>query len=215
VAGVLSVALVATAIAFHSGPGKTSGATTTTPPSRTLTTARPTPRALPDPVTPIAVSVYDSDDGSEGLGTAGRLLTGGPGWQTNQYCQDYATRGGVLKSTGLIFDLGAPTRITGATVDIGIPGADLELWAADPSVTAWPAVRHQPPAGFTKVASSPAAHTGGTTVFTFADVTTRYVLVWFNGRLPVTPNPNRAILCAHSDGNLYGDSITAVRFSRG
>lgn len=214
VAGVLSVALVATGIAMQSGGGRSSGPTTTTPPVHAATTAGPTRGGTADLLSPIAVSVYDSDDGSEGESMVAGFLGGGPAWRTNEYCQNYATRAWKPKGTGLVFDLGAPSRIGGATVEVGRPGAELEVWAADPSVKGFPVVRpNQPPAGFEKIGS--VAATSGTSTITFADVTTRYVLVWFNGVLPAELNPDNVIKCAHSDGYVYGDAIVAVRFTRG
>jgi hypothetical protein len=214
-AGVLSVALVAATVAMYGGGGA-GKAPVVGGPAPTKVSQNPTtvPSAA-KVITPVGVSVYDSDDGSEGNGSAKQLLEGTGAWQTNQYCQDYATSEGLPKSTGLIFDLGAATRFGDVTVSVGIPGANLEMWTADESNTASPGIRpHQPPAGFTKAAG--AADTGTTVVLSPAHtVTTRYVLVWFTRTLPAVPNPDASIHCAHSDGHLYGDSITAVRFARG
>jgi hypothetical protein len=215
VAGVLSVALVAAGVVTHTGgphPATYKGPAVTSPGpvSQSSTTS-----AKSDLVNPVGVAVYDSDDGSEGLALAAKVLTGTGQWETRQYCQTFATYRGLQKSTGLVFDLGAATRIAGATVSIGLPGADMEMWTADTSVTGMPDVRPgQPPAGFTKQASVNAATS--TVVFT-ADhpITTRFVLVWFTHRLPAVPNPDRSIHCLHDDGNLYGDTITKAVFTRG
>jgi putative peptidoglycan lipid II flippase len=216
VAGVLSVALVAATVAMHGGGGGTGKLSNTTgPASSTSTSAAPTSQTPANLVLPKAVSVYDSDSGSEGAATVNRLLSGTGAWETNQYCSPFATYAGLRKRTGVVFDLGSPTRIADATVSIGIPGADVEMWVADPSVQSAPAVRPgQAPAGFTKVAA--AADAGTTAALSPAQpVTTRFVLVWFTGLLPAVANPSPHIHCAHSDGHLYGDSITGVRFSRG
>lgn len=225
VAGVLSVALVAATVAMYGGGGGGGGGTAKVPggtgpavasPTTSAATAAPS-KAVADVVVPTGVSVYDSDAGTEGGQSVHKLLSGTGAWVTNQYCQKVATSDGRPKGTGLIFDLGTPTSLAAATVDIGVPGAELEMWAADPSLQTPPAVRRgQPPAGFTKVAATDAAT--ATTVLTPArPVTTRYVMVWFGGTLPAVPNPDTSIHCAHADGdgNRYGDSISAVRFSRG
>ena len=114
-----------------------------------------------------------------------------------------------------VVDLGTATRLTSVTVSVGTPGADLEMWAADPSTTAMPILRPGgTPVGFTKVSS--ATDVGLTVVFAPAQaVTTRFVLVWFT-TLPAVPNRVvPSIHCAHSDGHLYADSIAAVHFTRG
>ncbi|ACU75606.1 hypothetical protein Caci_6761 [Catenulispora acidiphila DSM 44928] len=227
VAGVLSVALVAATVAMYGGGGGTArvpggtgsgvaSPTVSAATAVTAVTAAPS-KAVADVVVPTGVSVYDSAAGTEGGQSVHKLLSGTGAWVTNQYCQKVATSDGRPKGTGVIFDLGTPTPIAAATVDIGVPGAELEMWAADPSLHTPPAVRPgQPPAGFTKVATTDAAT--ATTVLTPAQpVTTRYVMVWFGGALPAVPNPDISIQCAHADGdgNRYGDSISAVRFSRG
>jgi hypothetical protein len=215
VAGVLSVALVATGVAMHSGgphPATYKGpvATGPGPVSQSTTTA-----AAAGGINPVAVAVYDSDDGSEDNAAVAALLAGTAPWETRQYCQDFATQAGVRKGTGLVFDLGAATRVAGMTATIGVPGADMEMWTADPSMTDMPNVlRGLPPEGFTKQAAVNA--TTSTAVLTAAHpITTRFVLVWFNDRLPAVPNPSAGIHCAHDDGQRYGDSIAKVVFTRG
>ncbi|MEY9932842.1 hypothetical protein ABH926_007493 [Catenulispora sp. GP43] len=214
-AGVLSVALVAAGIAMQGGGGGAAKTPALTGPTRTSQAPTTAPSSPADLIKPADVSVYDEDDGSEDTPGAAAVLAGTGAWTTNQYCQRFATYEGVVKSTGLVFDLGQATTLADATVDIGIPGAGLEMWAADPSVQAMPAVRPgQPPAGFTKVAAAENAETK--TVLTPArPTTTRFVLVWFTTPLPAVPDPDKSIRCAHDDGNLYGDSITAVQFARG
>lgn len=213
-AGVLSVALVATGIAMQGGGGaaKTPALTGPTRTSQAPTTAPSTAAAL---IKPVAVGVYDEDDGTEGKPGSDGVLTGTGAWTTNQYCQPFATHAGITKSTGLVFDLGRATTLADSTVDIGIPGAGLEMWVADTSIQTMPAVLPgQPPAGFTKVAD--AENAAKQTVLTpKVPITTRFVLVWFTHPLPSVPNPDKSIRCAHDDGNRYGDSITAVQFARG
>lgn len=216
VAGVLSIALAATAIAVNTGGTKTAPGVTsvgTTKPSQVQTSATaPTTKVI----TPVAVSVYDSDDGSEGKDMADRFLAGGGPWQTREYCQAFATTGGVAKGTGLVFDLGVATHPLTVSVDIALPGADMEVWASDSSVT-WPVpvVSNQPPHGFMRAASVPASQSAGTNVFHLTGFDSRYILVWFSGKLPATPNADKNIKCARDDGNRYGDAITAVKFTRG
>ena len=215
VAGVLSAALVAATIALHGGGGTGKAPAVTRPETTSQSSTTASPPAQSDSVLPTGISVYDSDNGTEGESTVNQLLAGNGTWTTSQYCQNYATFEGLHKSTGLIFDLGAPTSITSATVSIGFPGADVQMWAADSSDQSPPAVRPgQPPAGFTKVAGATDAAVT-TTLSPAQPVTTRYVLVWFTGNLPALPNADPTIHCAHSDGHLYGDSITGVRFGRG
>ncbi|MEZ0109183.1 hypothetical protein ABH920_003193 [Catenulispora sp. EB89] len=216
-AGVLSVALVAAMVAMQGGGGAAKAPVPVGGPGQTKVSQNPTTveSSAAKGITPVAVSVYDSGDGLEGSDAVKGLLSGTGAWETYQYCQDRATYQGVPKSTGVVFDLGAATSIGEVTVNVGVPGASLEMWTADGSDTAVPGIRpNQPPAGFTKVAG--VAEAGTTVVLSPAHpVTTRYVLVWFTGALPVVPNPNPAIACAHDDGRRYGDSITAVRFARG
>lgn len=214
VAGVLSVALAATVIAMNGGPARTSPGATIVPtkPSQIQTTTARQTRVI----TPTAVSVYDSDNGTEGKSLADQLLAGTGAWQTNQYCQSHATHDGILKGTGLVFDLGAATHPLTVSVDVALPGADMEVWAGDSSVT-WPVpvLQGQPPAGFTKAASVPASQSAGTNVFHLTGFMTRYVLVWFSGTLPAVPNGDTMIKCAHEDGYRYGDAIKAVKFTEG
>jgi hypothetical protein len=213
VAGVLSIALAATAIAMNTGPAKTSPGATIIPtkPSQSQTTAA----AQPKTIAPIAVSVYDSDNGTEGKAMADQFLAGGGPWQTNQYCGSHATHDGLLKGTGLIFDLGVPTHPLTVSVDVALPGADMEVWAGDSTVT-WPVpiLQNQPPAGFMKAASVPASQSAGTNVFRLTGLT-RYVLIWFSGTLPAVPNGDTTIKCAHENGDRYGDAIKAVKFTQG
>lgn len=216
VAGVLSIALAATAIAMNTGPAKTSPAVTavyTTKPSQVQpSTTAPQPKTI----TPTAVSVYDSDDGTEGKPLAVQLLAGTGAWQTDQYCVSHATRDGRPKGTGLIFDLGVPTHPITVAVDVALPGADMEVWAGDSSVT-WPVpiLPNQPPAGFMKAASVPASQSAGTNVFHLTGFMTRYVLIWFSGTLPAVPDGEATIKCANDNGYRYEDAIKAVKFTQG
>ncbi|WP_194925128.1 hypothetical protein [Catenulispora pinisilvae] len=219
VAGVLSVALAAAAVTMHgggggAGKGSATTHTTSTPVSQAPTA--PSTSSTSNRVAPVGVSVYDSDNGEEGKGTVNKLLSATGAWTTDQYCGQYATRAGMAKGTGVVFDLGGATSIGSVTVNVGTPGANLEMWTADDSsVGGAPVIRPgQPPAGFTKVAS--ATDVGSTTVLTPAKpVKTQLVLIWFTGALPLVPNPDSTIPCAHDDGHRYGDSITAVQFTRG
>lgn len=222
VAGVLSVALAAAAVTMHGGgggAGKGSAAThtTSTPVSQAPTaTSTSSASSTSNRVTPVGVSVYDSDNGTEGTGTVNQLLSGTGAWTTDQYCGKYATHAGMAKDTGVVFDLGGATSIGSVTVSVGTPGASLEMWTADDATVGGPpAIRlGQPPAGFTKVAST--TDIGSTAVLTPAKpVKTQLVLIWFTGALPPVPNPDSTIHCTHDDGQRYGDSITSVQFTRG
>lgn len=228
VAGVLSVALVTVMVTTHGGGGGGAGtrrastpASASTPPPgsayRTILPGPYNPRAdVAHLLKPVSVSVYDSDDGSEGRGpSVNGLLKDAGSWSTNLYCQNRPTLGGVPKGTGLIFTLADTTLLSSATVDIAIPGASLEMWTAeDPTTTAIPAVRPgQPPAGFKKVAA--VTSTGVKAVLKPAKpVKTRLVLIWFSGKLPVATLADPKIKCANSDGKLYGDTIAGIGFTR-
>jgi putative peptidoglycan lipid II flippase len=164
-------------------------------------------------LTATSVSIYDSDDGSEGKGYIVGNQISSKGWSTSQYCQDYATQHGSKKSTGLVFDLGSVKTVTSASVTIGTGGAAMEMLAADSTVASAPTPSgNTTPAGFTKVAS---ADPGGTTVTLTANspVSTRFVLIWFTSPLPASPTPDMGITCAHNDGKRYGDSIMSVKFN--
>ncbi|MBS2539663.1 hypothetical protein KGQ20_43665 [Catenulispora sp. NF23] len=216
VAGVLSVALVAAAVTMHGGGGGAGKSPAATHTTSTPVSQAPTAPTTSNRVTPVGVSVYDSDNGTEGKGTVNQLLSGTGAWTTDQYCGKYATHDSMAKDTGVVFDLGGATSIGSVTVNVGTPGASLEMWTADDSTVGGPpAIRPgQPPAGFTKVAS--ATDVGSTAVLTPAKpVKTQLVLIWFTGALPPVPNPDDVIHCGHDDGQRFGDSITSVQFTRG
>ncbi|MEY9927177.1 hypothetical protein ABH926_001802 [Catenulispora sp. GP43] len=213
VAAVVAVALLAYTMFSGSGSKGNQNAGNTNSTSAPPSTGGSSQAPADANITPAAVSVYDEDDGSEGKGYLTGNQIGDKGWVTNQYCQAYATHSGSQKSTGLIFDLGSAKSVSNATVTIGTAGAAMEMWAADPSVTAAPSVvGGQPPADFKKIAS---ADPGSTTVTlkASAPANTRFVLIWFTKPLPAVPTPDKTIHCAHDDGNRYGDSIVSVKFN--
>ncbi|HEY3478083.1 MAG TPA: hypothetical protein VGL02_04205, partial [Streptomyces sp.] len=184
-------------------------ATTSSAPATTGSSSAPPATG----VTAAAVSIYNSDS-TEAEGQLVNNQIGDKGWFTNQYCSPTPTYNGDPKGTGLVFDLGSAKSVTSATVTIGTAGAAMEMWTADPSVTAAPAVvSGKPPAGFTHVVSTDA---GTTTVTLKADSpkTTRFVLIWFTKTLPAVPNPDLTkIKCGKETGNRYGDSIMSVKFN--
>ena len=211
-AAVVAIALLAyTMFNGSSSKGNQNAGNTSTSNSQTSTTGSSQAPASSD-ITAASVSIYNSDPTS----SEGQLLNnqiGDKGWVTNQYCGDEATFNGNPKGTGLIFDLGSVKTISNATVTIGTAGAAMEMWTANSSVTAVPAVAGgQPPTGFTKSAS---ADPGSTTVALKAGspVSTRFVLIWFTKPLPAVPNPNPQITCAHGSSSRYGDSIMSVKFN--
>jgi serine/threonine protein kinase len=161
------------------------------------------------------VSLYDSDDGTEGKGYLVNGQFGDKGWSTSQYCQPYATVHGDPKGTGLVFDLGSAKNVSSASVTVGAAGAGLEMWAADASATSAPTIeKDKPPAGFKQIATATADSTT-VNLKASAPVNTRFVLIWFVKPLPPAPNPDKTIKCGKDDGNRYGDSINAVKFTGG
>ena len=213
VAAVAAIALLAyTMLGGDKGKGGPNNAASTSG-SHSSAADSSSPSAATADVAYTSVSLYDSDDGTEGKSYLTNGQIGDKGWFTSQYCQNWATVGGQPKGTGLIFDLGSAKNIATATVTIGTPGAGLEMWAADPSVTSAPAPeKGKPPTGFKQVATASADSTT-VTLKASAPVNTRFVLVWFVKPLPPAQSPDKSIKCAHDDGNRYGDSISAVKFN--
>ncbi|MFD0639265.1 protein kinase [Catenulispora yoronensis] len=76
-----------------------------------------------------SVSLYDSDDTTEGKGYLVNNQISEKGWFTAQYCQAWPTVGGNPKGTGLVFDLGSAKSISNASVTIGTAGA---AWRCGP-----------------------------------------------------------------------------------
>ncbi len=212
-AAVVAIALLAYTMFSGSGSkgDQKAGATNSSASQTSTTGASQAPPSAG--VTAASVSIYDSDDGSEGKGYLVNNQIGDKGWITNQYCGPTPTHSGKPKGTGLIFDLGSAKTISNATVTIGTAGAAMEMWTADSSVTSVPSISAgQPPAGFTKAAS---ADPGSTTVTLKANspASTRFVLIWFTQPLPAAPNPDMSIPCAKGGTSRYGDSIMSVKFN--
>lgn len=213
IAAVVAIALLAYTMFGGSGNKNKANAGSTGTSSGPASTTGSSQAPASSDITPASVSVYDEDNGQEGAGylTGGQI--GSKGWNTSQYCQNFATHNGQQKSTGLIFDLGSVKTVTSATVTIGTAGAAMEMQTAGASVTAVPAVvPGGPPAGFTSVATATASGTS-VTLTAKAPVSTRFVLIWFTKPLPPVPNADKTIKCAHDDGNRYGDSIMSVKFN--
>ncbi|MFL6116242.1 MAG: serine/threonine protein kinase [Catenulispora sp.] len=213
VAAVVAIALLAYSM-FNGDKGKggPNAGTSSTSVSKSASTGGSSSAAGGD-ITAASVSVYDSDDGTEGTGYLANNQIGDKGWFTKQYCQPWSTVNGSPKGTGLIFDLGTVRSVSSATVTIGTPGAGMEMWAADASVTAVPGiVPGKEPAGFKQVATTTASSTT-VDLKASAPVNTRFVLIWFVKPLPAAPNPDKSIKCGRDNGNRYGDSISAVKFN--
>ena len=217
--GILSVTLAVSMFTLHygrgsSGPAPVPPGAGPTSPTAQQTLARPT--SSPTVVVPVAVEVYDADDGSEGAEFLSAFTQGKGSWLTRQYCQSQPTSHLRPKpGTGLILDLGKQTKLGG----IGFNGSwgTVEIWAADSSVTAMPAVvPGQPPAGFHKVAIM----TGSDGKFPRFDAATRFLLVWYtqlpkrdrlDAVLDVPPSAsNTDLLCHNADGATYEGEITNI-----
>jgi hypothetical protein len=214
IAAVAAVAAISLVSYFaFSGSGSDKGGAKANASSPTASTSTSAGAAAGTPVSYSSVAIYDSDDGSEGSGGVVDGKIGPHGWSTRQYCQNYATSSGKQKAgTGLLFDLGSAKQISAADVTIGTPGAAMEMWVADPSVTSAPAMdKGQAPAGFTKVAST-TADSNDVALKAGSPVTSQFVLIWFTKPLPAVPSPDKSFTCAHNDGSRYGDTISAVAF---
>lgn len=216
VAGVLSVVLAVAGFTLRQGgsdggsgpirPG--SGSTSPAVHSSSDPHAVPsTPFASPPTAAPVAVEVYDADDGTEGTDTLSAFMTGKGPWLSRVYCQSHPTLDGQVKpGTGLVFDLGRPMALDGVGFS-GFRGV-VEFWTADSSVTAMPrVVRFHPPAGFHKAATM----TPQDSKYAKAEETTRFVLVWFTELPGTDPNATKAV-CAGDSGDRFEGRIDHIYF---
>lgn len=123
---------------------------------------------------PIVVRDFDPADGTEQRGSVPNAFDGDPStaWTTDGYRT--ASFGGLKAGVGLLLDLGRPTVVGSVKVGITVPGADLELRAAN---------ERSPFAdGYTVVARSADAKQVATLTPSTA-TPARYWLVWLT-RLP-------------------------------
>jgi hypothetical protein len=191
-----------------SAPGPGTGPTSTAVHTPTAAPTVPSFPTTPAPAaTPVAVEAYDADDGTEGKDALNAFLTGRGPWKTREYCQSHPTLEGRVKpGTGLVFDLGKPTPLKGIGFD-GVWGGVIEIWAADPSVTAMPpVVPFAPPTGFHKVGTMDQSENK----YPKFSTTTRFVLIWYT-ELPATNTHTAAITCAAGSPRYQGE-IDAIYF---
>lgn len=204
--GVLAVILGAVVVvgavaAFQLG-GKNGGSAGAPPNSPGVTSSSAAPIALRQ-LTISQASIWDSDKGQDDVEKLQQSYNGSTeGWVTSTY-KDGPDITSYRKGTGIIFDLGSAQKVGKASFTVGAPGATVEVWTADASLSSLPAVANSAPPGFTKQ-SVKAGVGGGEVDVTFSSpVTTRYVMIWFT----VLPHQNAAQY--EIDG--YRDSLANVK----
>ena len=207
VAAVLVIALVVYLMTNGSksdttAKGSAGPAPTTSQSSQPTTSAPGAGLAIADSM------AYTSKPGDAPDPNVKKAYDGNPGtfWNTASY-QDSAI---FRKGSGIVFDLGSVQTVKSVDVTVTAAGANLQMFSAAESVTAFPAVKdgakgNSVPDGFTKVASQDNAQT----TFTLtpdAPMKTRFVLIWF------TNVPQWAdTLCGKS--TCYGDGLAEVKFN--
>jgi hypothetical protein len=100
------------------------------------------------------------------------------GWITTTF-RDGPDITSYRKGTGVIFDLGSAQKVGKVTFTVGVPGATVEVWTADATLSSLPAVQNSAPPGFSKQATKGNVGGGEVDVTFSATVNTRYVMVWF------------------------------------
>jgi cytoskeletal protein RodZ len=150
-------------------------------PSPSPTHAKPSPSATPAPATPapgtlepVSAKAYGpwgvTGDNPDGASQAIDASSSTP-WQTESYTS--ASFGGLKTGTGLLIDFGKPVTIVSADLNLGTPGAYVQLRGANsPSASILKTI------GGTKDA-------GDTTTIRPQEIPVRYLLVWFTS-LPQT-----------------------------
>ena len=145
-------------------------------PSPSPTHAKPSPSATPargtlDPVSARAYGPWGvTGDNPDGASQAIDASSSTP-WQTESYTS--ASFGGLKTGTGLLIDFGKPVTIVSADLNLGTPGAYVQLRGANsPSASVLKTI------GGTKDA-------GDTTTIRPQEIPVRYLLVWFTS-LPQT-----------------------------
>jgi hypothetical protein len=147
-------------------------------PSPSPTHAKPSPSATPTPargtLAPVSARAYgpwgvtgdNPDKASQAIDSSSSTP-----WQTESYTS--ASFGGLKTGTGLLIDFGKPVTIVSADLNLGTPGAYVQLRAANnPSASVLKTI------GGTKDASD-------TTTIRPQEIPVRYLLVWFTS-LPQT-----------------------------
>lgn len=201
---VAVVAVVGTVAAFQlggSGSGNPQGAGS----NSASTGARTTTAAAPVQLTVSGDSVWDSDKGTDDASIAPKAFdpTSSTGWSTSTYDQA-ADVGQYRKGTGLIFDLGSTEKVGSVSFEAAAAGATAEVWTASAGLSSLSAVSNSAPPGFTRQGTESGVGGASAITFTFAPVTTRYVLVWFTALPHQSPDQNHPL-----DG--YRDNIADVK----
>ncbi len=141
-----------------------------TPPAVTSSAAKPSTAAQGQPVSITTASVFDpfGDGQSENDNKVGLSYDGNPGtvWDTLQYKR--AAFGNLKPGVGVLYDLGSPKQLSGATITTTIPGATMEVRVGD---------QPQGKLDAFQVVGSETVDASTDIRFT-KSVTTRYVLVW-------------------------------------
>lgn len=197
VAGVLVLAglgLLGTQLLEGAGSGKGGSSSTAT-----TSTAAVASRLLPIK----DASLWQSSLRSEHGDTVRNTITGeAPAWTTSSYRD--GPKLAQKPGTGIIYDLGSVQSVSSVSVEIGAPGATLEMRAAEETVNAVPPVQEGKEPPRFRIVASQLANSTSVTLNAQSPVRTRFVLVWFTA-LPRQP----------VDGDRhpypYYDSIVRVR----
>lgn len=149
------------------------------PPPGPQPTTSATKSVTPKPLTVQDASLWQSSVGPpEHADTVANTITGkGVAWTTFGYTD--GPKLALKPGTGIIYDLGSVSTVDHVTVDIGTPGATLELRAAEPDMTVAPNPVPKAPPGFKPVDRQADVTSTTVTLTATPAVRTRFVLVWF------------------------------------
>lgn len=175
---ILGVVIVVGAVAAFQLGGRDNGSASPPSTSPNASSASSAPVAARQ-LTIATASIWDSDSGQDDAVRLQQSYNGSSeGWVTSTY-KDGPDITSYRKGTGIIFDLGSVQKVGKVTFTVGVPGATVEAWTADTSLSSLPQVSNSAPPGFVKQATK-AGVGGGEVDVTFpTTVNTRYVMVWF------------------------------------
>jgi len=175
---LVGVVIVIGAVAAFQLGGGHNGASATSPPNTQGGSASSSPASARQ-LQIAKASIWDSDQGNDDVQRLDQSYNGSAeGWLTTTY-KDGPDITSYRKGTGIIFDLGSVQKVGKVTFTVGVPGATAEVWTADASLTSLPSVQNSAPPGFTKQATKAGVGGGEVDVTFSAQVSTRYVMVWF------------------------------------
>jgi serine/threonine protein kinase len=178
IAVILGVVVVIGAVAAFQLGGRNSGSSTPPPNSPQARSASSAP-VTPQQLSIVNASIWDSDHGQDDVERVQQSYNGSSeGWITTTF-KDGPDITSYRKGTGVIFDLGSAQKVGKVTFTVGVPGATVEVWTADATLSSLPAVQNSAPPGFSKQATKGNVGGGEVDVTFSTTVNTRYVMVWF------------------------------------